>query len=112
MVAFRSAKGAFRLRPFAGAKGDYQGASSRARTSQRSRRQGSAAIVALRPEKEHVDDIISYVLSPLSAAKKMALSGTFWHFLAGSAAPISFVKIDLGQIAPEFSAIFWHSPQF
>ena len=96
IVAFRSAKGALSGRPFAGAK-DYQSAECRP---------------SFRSAKEHVDDIISDVLSPLLAAKKMALSGTIWHFLAGSAAPISFVKIDLGQIAPEFSAIFWHSPLF
>ena len=96
VVAFRSAKGALSGRPFAGAK-DYQSAECRP---------------SFRSAKEHVDDIISDVLSPLLAAKKMALSGTIWHFLAGSAAPISFVKIDLGQIAPEFSAIFWHSPLF
>jgi hypothetical protein len=43
-AAFRSAKGAFRGRPFAGAKGDYQIASSQTRTSQRSRRRQNAAI--------------------------------------------------------------------
>jgi hypothetical protein len=69
-------------------------------------------IVVFRSAKEHIDNTISNVLGPLLAAKEMALSGTIWHYLTGSAAPISFVKIDLGQIAPEFGAIFWHSPLF
>jgi hypothetical protein len=51
IVAFRSAKGAFRGRRFAGAKGDYQTPSSRARASQRWRRQRSAADRCLAPRK-------------------------------------------------------------
>jgi hypothetical protein len=42
--------------------------------------------------------------------KKMALSGTFWHFLRGCLTPISFCQNNLGQIDPEFGAIFWHWP--
>jgi hypothetical protein len=45
-----------------------------------------------------------------NTCKKMALFGTFWHFLRGCPTPISFCKNNLGQIDPEFGAIFWHWP--
>jgi hypothetical protein len=48
----------------------------------------------------------------ISPAKKVALSGTFWHYLRGGETRIFSAENDLGLERYDFGAIFWHSLVF